>query len=167
MITQDFFPNYEMKPNPACSNALCRQHQAAFQAHWASAEGRAAREAAAAAAAAATSGPVHEDNEWGIDCVGALPLLARACLPGPSLLSPCWPPPLPAVVPPELDVSLAAAGSDEKAGGSSAGAELPSGLEFSLPKASGIDAQMLQQDGVKATDASVEDLMAQLQALNS
>ena len=24
---KDFFPNYEMKPNPSCGNALCQKHQ--------------------------------------------------------------------------------------------------------------------------------------------
>jgi hypothetical protein len=32
-VTQDFFPSYEMKPNPSCSNAACCGWQASCSAH--------------------------------------------------------------------------------------------------------------------------------------
>ena len=97
---QDFFPTYEMKPNPSCSNLMCRDRQvcalpprrkaagcdapgcdapvslpqAKREAFLASPEHLAAQAAAAAAAALeeSTAAPLHADNEWNISVIGAL-----------------------------------------------------------------------------------------------
>lgn len=61
---QDFFPSMEIKPNPYCTNALCRSRQQ----EWA---------LGAAERAASTSQvqeevdeiPLHECNDWGIEVV--------------------------------------------------------------------------------------------------
>lgn len=60
----DFFPTMDLKPNPGCPNGACVAAQAA----------EAARAAAAppppeAAAEEADAGPLHEENDWGIECV--------------------------------------------------------------------------------------------------
>lgn len=70
---KDFFPNYEMKPNPGCTNAQCCGAQGRFRAFEESAEGVRLREAKLAAARAKEEqAVVHEDNEWGIVMEGAL-----------------------------------------------------------------------------------------------
>lgn len=56
---KDFFPTYELRPNPTCSNHLCVSQQAAYQKHLAeNPEPEAAAEVEVAV--------VHDDNEWGI-----------------------------------------------------------------------------------------------------
>ena len=88
---QDFFPTYEMKPNPSCSNAACRDRQvrachkkdcrtrgftcssapqAKRQAFLASPEYCAAQAAEAAALLDDTAAPLHADNEWNISVIG-------------------------------------------------------------------------------------------------
>lgn len=68
---KDFFPNYEMKPNPSCSNGQCCKAQARFEAFQSSEEGRKLREAKREAERAKNEQPVvHEDNEWGITVEG-------------------------------------------------------------------------------------------------
>jgi len=55
----DFFPTWPMKPNPACTSALCRQRQQQH-AGWTPPEEQADTDES-------KRGPVvHEDNEWGI-----------------------------------------------------------------------------------------------------
>eukprot|EP00877_Chromochloris_zofingiensis_P008159 jgi/Chrzof1/3597/Cz13g01230.t1 len=63
---KDFFPTMDIKPNPGCVNSLCCQQQQEYQAHINSPEVMAAA-AAAAAAATVEEGPVHEENDWGIE----------------------------------------------------------------------------------------------------
>ena len=62
----------EIKANPGCTNPACVQRQEEHHAAYNSPEAVAERAAAAAAAAAAEadSGPVHEENEWGIEVGG-------------------------------------------------------------------------------------------------
>ena len=58
---KDFFPTMEIKPNPNCSNAACLMKQK----EWV-----VIRESIAALAPASMveeEGPLHEDNEWGIE----------------------------------------------------------------------------------------------------
>lgn len=123
---KDFFPNYEMRPNPACTNGLCIKHQAAHRAWLESDDCRQSREAAARELAAEEAAPVHAENEWGISCVG------------------------------------------EEGEGASAqpASTLPAGLQYSLPEATVVDQETLRQEGVQSTEESMEDLMAQLQALS-
>lgn len=133
---KDFFPTMEIKPNPGCVNSLCVKRQA----EWASkAEERAVAAAAAAAAAEPLDeGPLHEENEWGIEVVSA-----------------------------EIDENTAEEVAESASAESASGNELPSGLKFELPAGGGVSAQELAQDGVEETDAGVDDLMAQLQNLTS
>ena len=77
---KDFFPSMEIKPNPGCSNPLCIQRQASYQASFnspAAVAERAAAQQAAEAAAAQEAAVLHEDNEWGIE-------VADEAGPGPS-----------------------------------------------------------------------------------
>lgn len=122
----DFFPTMQLKPNPGCPNGTCVKAQAA---------------AAAAAAAAPPppavevkeEGPLHEDNEWCIECV-------------------------------------AGDGGEEagaSSGGGGGGDALPAGVQFSMPAASKPAAADLVASAVVTTDAGVDDLMAQLEALGS
>lgn len=131
---QDFFPTMEIKPNPGCTNALCVQRQG----EWAAGAGARAAAAAAAAAAAVPEeeGPLHEDNEWGIEVTGG-----EAGEDGGGAAD--------APPPPAPDAGLAP------------------GLKFELPAAGGVSASELAADAVEATDAGVDDLMAQLQNLTS
>lgn len=102
---KDFFPNYEMKPNPGCTNGQCCQSQGRYQAFEQSAEGKRLREAKQAAERAKTEQPVvHEDNEWGITMEGA-------------------------------DAGGASGEGAGGGGGDAVGGEaLPTGLQFSMPK---------------------------------
>jgi hypothetical protein len=116
-----------------------------LQAKINSPEARAAAAAAAEAAAEDEVGPLHEENEWGIEVV------AEPAAAGESGGAP-------------------AAGSEatggDAAAAAAAAAPLPEGLEFSMPAASGVDAAVLQQDAVKPTDASLDDLTNMLSSLN-
>ena len=58
---------------------------------------------------------------------------------------------------------IEASGGDDTEGPVS---QLPTGLEFSLPKATEVDLEVLRRDGVQTTEQSVEELMAALQALS-
>ena len=136
---KDFFPTMEIKPNPGCANSLCGKRQE----EWASKAGE--RAAAAAALAASTvvedEGPLHEENEWGIE-----------------------------VMTEETEGSTATEDSTPAAAvaeSSSTNNELPSGLKFELPASGGVSAKELAEDAVEETDAGVDDLMAQLQNLTS
>ena len=67
---KDFFPSMEIKPNTGCSNPLCCQRQASYQALFdspAAVAERAAAQQAAEAAAAQEAAVLHETNEWGIE----------------------------------------------------------------------------------------------------
>ncbi len=139
----DFFPTMDIKPNPGCDNSLCVKRQQ----EWASKAGERAEAAAVAAAEAAANGedagPLHEENEWGIEVVvneddKGTTVVEAAAEPAPSASS---------------DASAAAA--------------LPTGLKFELPAGGGVTAHELAQDAVEETDANVDDLMAQLANLTS
>lgn len=135
---KDFFPSMDIKPNTACCNNRCLDAQQAYQAHINSPEALAAAAAAAAAAEAeANAAPVHEENNWGIEVVAAA-------------------------------AAPAATSSGVEGGEGAAGASaepLPEGLQFSLPQA-GVDEQVLQQEAVKPTDASLDELTSMLSSLN-
>ena len=137
---QDFFPTMEIKPNPGCTNSLCVKRQE----EWASkAEERAAAAAVAAAEAAAEcqdEEPLHEENEWGIEVVNEEEDEAEHQVP-----------------PPSTTTTSSSSHHD--------GSNLPSGLKFELPAGGGVTAHELAQDAVEATDANVDDLMAQLAGL--
>lgn len=90
-----------------------------------------------AAAGAVADGPLHEENDWGIE-----------------------------VVPDQAPTSSGdndAAGSSSSAAGSSA---LPSGLTFALPESGGLSAATLAAEGLTTSDASVDDLAAMLAGLS-
>ena len=69
----DFFPSMEMKPNPSCTNAVCRKRQSSYQALITSKayieKARREEEARLAAEAAEAAKPLHEDNEWSIEVI--------------------------------------------------------------------------------------------------
>ncbi|GBF87302.1 ubiquitin-like modifier-activating enzyme 5 [Raphidocelis subcapitata] len=69
---KDYFPSMEIKPSAGCVNGRCIAAQRDHQERINSPEAIAAAAAAAAeaAAAAAAEGPVHEENDWGIEVVG-------------------------------------------------------------------------------------------------
>jgi ubiquitin-like modifier-activating enzyme 5 len=98
----------------------------------------AAAAAAAAAEAEANIAPVHEENDWGIE-----------------------------VVPDDAAAAADAAAASSSAGGGAgaAGEALPDGLQFSMPTA-GVDEQVLQQEAVRPTDASLDELTKMLSSLN-
>lgn len=137
---KDFFPSMEIKPNPGCVNTLCCKRQAEWQA---GAGERAALAAATAAAKAAEEAqntvPLHEENEWGIEVVA------------------------------DDSFTIAPAVDEEGVAGQSGGGShaLPHGLKFELPHGGGIDSSVLEKEGIEATDANVDDLMAQLHKLTS
>lgn len=137
---KDFFPTMDIKPNPSCTNSLCRQRQAEWAAGAAARQAAATAAAAAAEAVGAAAGPVHEENEWGIEvvpeneegggCAAAAPPAAPAALPAAEQV-------------------------------------LPEGLQFAMPAAGGVDAAALAQEAVQQTDAGVDDLLAQLEQLSA
>jgi ubiquitin-like modifier-activating enzyme 5 len=137
----------DIKPNPGCPNPLCHQRQQ----EWAA--GAAARDAAAAAAAAehavaeAAAGPVHESNEWHIEVVTDDGPDASGGAPagGPGAGPAAGP---------------AAAQQQQQQQ-----QQLPEGLQFAMPAAGGVDASVLREEAVQATDVGVDDLMAQLEQL--
>eukprot|EP00882_Tetradesmus_deserticola_P002765 GHRQ01002938.1.p1 GENE.GHRQ01002938.1~~GHRQ01002938.1.p1 ORF type:complete len:472 (+),score=239.94 GHRQ01002938.1:106-1521(+) len=135
---KDFFPTMAIKPNTGCGNSRCLDAQRAHQAHANSPEALAAAAAAAAAAEAeANTAPVHEENNWGIEVVA------------------------------DADTPAAAASNSvvsEQAGSRAAGEALPEGLEFSMPQA-GVDVARLQQEAVRPTDASLDELTNMLSSL--
>lgn len=88
-----------------------------------------------AAAECQDAEPLHEENEWGIEVVNEEENKAEQQVPPPSSSS-------------HHD-----------------GSNLPSGLKFELPAGGGVSAHELAQDAVEATDANVDDLMAQLAGL--
>jgi ubiquitin-like modifier-activating enzyme 5 len=109
------------------------------QARISSPEALAAAAAAAAVAAEAEANavPVHEENDWGIE-----------------------------VVADDAAVAVASTSSTTGEQAAAAAAEpLPEGLQFSLPQA-GVDEQELQQEAVKPTDASLDELTSMLSSLN-
>jgi ubiquitin-like modifier-activating enzyme 5 len=111
-----------------------------LQAHINSPEALAAAAAAAAAAEAeANAAPVHEENDWGIEVVADDAAQAAEA------------------------TSSGAEGGEAAAGASAE--SLPEGLQFSLPQA-GVDEQVLQQEAVKPTDASLDELTSMLSSLN-
>ena len=138
----DFFPTMQIKPNPGCVNELCGQRQQ----EWAS---KAEERAAVAAAKAANEvvedeGPLHEDNEWGIEVVSDDAVEENGL---------------------QNREAVEAVAVEENA--AAAVEELPSGLKYELPVSGGVTAQELAADGVEATEDGVEDLMAQLESLNT
>ena len=138
----DFFPTMQIKPNPGCVNELCGQRQQ----EWAS---KAEERAAVAAAKAANEvvedeGPLHEDNEWGIEVVSDDAIEENGL---------------------QNREAVEAVAVEENA--AAAVEELPSGLKYELPVSGGVTAQELAADGVEATEDGVEDLMAQLESLNT
>jgi ubiquitin-like modifier-activating enzyme 5 len=134
----DFFPIMEIKPNPGCTNSLCMKRQE----EWASKAGERAEAAAVAAAAAAAdgedAGPVHEENEWGIEVVTNKE---------------------------ENNTDTTAVEAAPAVEQQTASFALPTGLKYELPAGGGVTAHELAQDAVEATDADVDDLMAQLAGL--
>eukprot|EP00899_Mesostigma_viride_P014033 jgi/Mesvir1/22630/Mv14067-RA.1 len=139
---KDFFPTYEMRPNPDCSNAQCVLRQAEYRKFYNSHEEVAKREAAAQAAREAAAReaeePPREDTEWGISLVDDSALQATT------------------------DGASAQAGSSQQGG-----AALPTGIEYELPSASKLSDEQLAASSVANTDVSLEDLMAQLKAVQS
>jgi len=69
----DFFPSMEMKPNPSCTNSMCRKRQSSYQALITSKayieKTKREEEARLAAEAAEAAKPLHEDNEWSIEVI--------------------------------------------------------------------------------------------------
>lgn len=60
----------DIKPNPGCTNSLCRKMQQAYQEHLASPAEQQRRQAAEQAAALQQEvAAEHDDNEWGIEVV--------------------------------------------------------------------------------------------------
>lgn len=99
--------------------------------------------AAEAAAAAAAEGPLHEENEWGIE------VMANDGGAGGEAGGP----------------AAGSGGSGIGAAGSSCGVLLPEGVEFSMPAAGGVDAATLRAEGVEGTEASLDELTGMLAAL--
>jgi ubiquitin-like modifier-activating enzyme 5 len=95
----------------------------------------AAAAAAAAAEAEANTTPVHEDNDWGIEVVADDAAAAPTDSSG------------------VVGVPVGAAAES-----------LPAGLQFSMPEA-GVDEQVLQQEAVRPTDASLDELTGMLTSL--
>eukprot|EP00004_Rigifila_ramosa_P000165 TRINITY_DN10191_c0_g1_i1.p2 TRINITY_DN10191_c0_g1~~TRINITY_DN10191_c0_g1_i1.p2 ORF type:complete len:328 (-),score=93.20 TRINITY_DN10191_c0_g1_i1:73-957(-) len=62
---KDFFPTWNMMPNPSCSNTQCCRRQAEHQEYVRT------HPPAAVAAAPAETKPLHEDNEFGISVLGS------------------------------------------------------------------------------------------------
>lgn len=118
---KDFFPTMQIKPNPSCSNTSCLLKQKEWEIN------KASQEELIPAAKEEEDGPLHEENEWGIEVVS--------------------------------DVQAEEANDG--------GILLPEGLQFEMPVSRGIDADIVAKEAVGATDADVDDLMAQLQDLSS
>lgn len=128
---KDFFPSYEMKPNPQCSNAVCLRCQAEHAAYLESDEYKALRAAEEEAAAAEAAAPLHEENEWGI----------------------------------VVESGDGADASAADGGTAAAGESLPEGLQFGMPEAARVDDETLAKEGVTGGDESLDDLAAELAAL--
>lgn len=61
---KDFFPTMEIKPNPSCVNAACKNRQEEWEA------GAAERATMAESSTVVEEeGPLHDENEWGIEVV--------------------------------------------------------------------------------------------------
>eukprot|EP00879_Flechtneria_rotunda_P032009 GHRR01035153.1.p1 GENE.GHRR01035153.1~~GHRR01035153.1.p1 ORF type:complete len:324 (+),score=130.99 GHRR01035153.1:604-1575(+) len=148
---KDFFPTMDIKPNTTCSNSLCVQAQQEYQERINSPEAHAAAAAAAdvAAAAAKHVGPLHEDNEWGIEVMTDDSNGSSNATRGTESS--------------DAAAANAAFGSNDSAGGNDA--SLPEGLMFSLPTA-GVDADVLQQEAVQPTAASLDELTDMLSGLS-
>jgi hypothetical protein len=56
-------------------------------------------------------------------------------------------------------------GEGSGSGGTGAGQALPEGVQFSMPAAGGVDAVTLKEEGVEATEASLDELTGMLAAL--
>ena len=134
---KDFFPTMQIGANSNCRNSVCRRRQEEYAAFLNSPEQVAKREAeaAAAAAAAAAEEVVHEDNEWNISCVGDDGDTADAAPEVAEGLT--YAMPAPDAPPPE-----------------------PEGGSGEVSATAEDDA-----DAVASTDASVDDLVAQLKGL--
>ena len=61
---KDFFPVYQMRPNPECVSDACKTHQRNASMHVLKAEAVSSQ-----AGEQVTSEPVHEENSWGIEVV--------------------------------------------------------------------------------------------------
>ena len=125
---KDFFPTMAVGANLECRNSICRRRQQEYKAFMASPEQvaklKAAEEAAAAAAAAEAAKPVHEENEWKIECVA----------------------------------------DDDDVDESAAAPNVSEGITFAMPQR-----ESPKESGdanVAETDASVDDLVAQLKGLS-
>eukprot|EP00898_Chlorokybus_atmophyticus_P008516 jgi/Chlat1/8666/Chrsp87S08048 len=133
----DFFPRYEMKPNPQCTNHACLERQAEHQARESSPEAVEARAAAATAAAAAAAEeaakPLHESNEWSISVVEDDDewQSTTADEPQPDIID-----------------------------------DLPEGLRRELPASQQLPQQQLD-DAIPTSEADLSELMSQLQTLQS
>jgi hypothetical protein len=100
---------------------------------------------------------VHDSNEWGIE------VMPEAALPSEDRAA----------------TAAAGGGSSGSAGaggggGGGAGSELvrpppelPEGVAYALPAATGVTAEVLAVEGVGKVEAGMSDLLAQLSALNS
>lgn len=62
---QDFFPTMNIKPNPGCPNPLCLKRQK----EWMAGENERILAAAENVVEKEEDGPVHAENEWGIEVV--------------------------------------------------------------------------------------------------
>lgn len=68
---QDFFPTMNIKPNPSCPNTLCLKRQK----EWMAGESERIRVASAEnVTEKEEDGPVHAENEWGIEVVTEDPI---------------------------------------------------------------------------------------------
>ena len=136
----DFFPAMTLRPNPGCPNGSCLAAQAWAQARGPSAEEleRDAREAEEAAREG-TEEATHEENEWAIECVAG---------DGDG-------------DPPASSAAASAAAAADPAPPPPPPPSLPAGVEFSMPAA-----EAPRGPAVAATEAGVDDLIAQLAALN-
>ena len=66
----DYFPKYDMVPNPECHSEMCRNRQAQYTANVSDRQPDQRRLVAQQPVKAVTE-PVHEENEWGITVAGS------------------------------------------------------------------------------------------------
>eukprot|EP01023_Acetabularia_acetabulum_P042544 TRINITY_DN4212_c0_g3_i1.p1 TRINITY_DN4212_c0_g3~~TRINITY_DN4212_c0_g3_i1.p1 ORF type:complete len:499 (+),score=105.31 TRINITY_DN4212_c0_g3_i1:70-1497(+) len=133
----DFFPTMEVKPNTDCGNQQCMECQKNYQVYIQSAE-YLEKKKIEEEAKQKEEGPLHTDNEWGIE-----------------------------VAPAEADE----ASTNEEVGKTnsqkSGENSLPEGIVAEMPQQTKIDEMVLEAEAVKTGEADVNDLMAQLNDLNT
>lgn len=163
---KDFFPNYEMKPNPGCTNGQCCRAQERRQAFLQSAEGRRLLEAQREAERAKSEQPVvHEDNEWGIVVEGGDAGFSGGdgAAAGGAAGGEALPAGLQFAMPRVRGAPLC----ESLLFGKGVGAPVAAGGRLkhpaaALPQAHTLDKETLAAAAVGTTDASLEDLMVRL-----